>query len=43
MKRQPSAAAASKASPPGSGTQLRSATGTSTRSANEPQPVNPGW
>ena len=43
MKRQPSAAADSKLAPSGSGTQLRSATGTRTRSANEPQLVNPGW
>ena len=43
MKRQPSAAAASKATSPGRATQLRSATGTMTRSANDPQALKPGW
>ncbi len=43
MKRHPRAAADSKLAPSGSGTQLRSATGITTRSANDPQPVNPGW
>ena len=43
MKRQPSAAASSKPTLSGRRTQLRSATGIATSSANEPQALKPGW
>src|SRR3954454_1255565 len=42
-KRQPRPAAVTKSSASGNGTTLPSARGTATNSANEPQPVNPGW
>src|SRR4051794_22169037 len=41
--RQPRPAAVTKSSASGSGTTLKSARGTATNSANEPQPVKPGW
>ena len=41
--RHPSEAAATSSRPSGSATRLRSAACTATSSANDPQPVNPGW
>ena len=43
MKRQPRLAASTKPSDSGSRTRLRSARGSATSSANEPQAVKPGW
>ncbi len=41
--RQPRAAAVTKSTPSGSRTRLKSAARTTTRSANDPGWVNPGW
>ena len=43
MKRQPSDAASTSLNASGTATRFRSARGSATYSANEPQAVKPGW